>query len=72
MRDPWRHLLYDNYDDMEREVRQWLVDRCRRSVETLGLGIDCSDSLLYEGFTGNARRFIPLFANPASNPRGCS
>lgn len=71
MRDPWRHLLYDNYDDLEQEVRQWLLDSRRRSVETLGLGIDCSDSLLYEGFTGNARRLIPFFSNPTSNPKGC-
>jgi len=70
-RDPHRHLIYVNYDDMEAEVRAWLLFPERRPFHTLGLGIDCSDSLLYEGHTGNARRFIPIFANPESNPRGC-
>jgi spore photoproduct lyase len=32
------------------------------------LGIDCSDSLLYEGVTGHARRLIPLFAGAETNP----
>ena len=40
----------------------------RRNV---GLGIDCSDSLLYEGVTGHARRMIPLFASEEINPHGC-
>jgi DNA repair photolyase len=70
-RDPRRHLIYVNYDDMEAEVRAWLLSPERRPFHTLGLGIDCSDSLLYEGHTGNARRFIPIFADPESNPRGC-
>ncbi len=36
----------------------------------LGLGIDCSDSLLYEGETGLARRLIPLFTSKKTNPFG--
>ena len=45
---------------MEKELKQ--------VGPNLGLGIDCSDSLLYEGVTGHARRLIPLFANEATNP----
>ncbi len=37
----------------------------------LGLGIDGSDSLLYEGVTGHVRRLGPLFAAPITNPAGC-
>lgn len=42
----------------------------RTATDTLGLGVDCCDSLLYEGVTGLARRLIPLFADPAANPKG--
>jgi len=42
----------------------------RTHLDTLGLGIDCSDSLLFEGVTGHARTLIPMFANPELNPRG--
>lgn len=42
----------------------------RTSHDTLGLGIDCSDSLLFEGVTGHARELIPMFAKPESNPLG--
>jgi len=63
--DPSRHLLYENVEDFEKAVRRWLLKPNRRN---LGLGIDCSDSLLYEGVTGHARRFIPLFAKPETNP----
>ncbi|MEK6408387.1 MAG: hypothetical protein AABN34_15780 [Acidobacteriota bacterium] len=81
MRDPMRPLMYDNIDDFEADVRKWLLadtwhteQEGRRTVrrtplDALGLGIDCSDSLLYEGVTGHARRYIPLFANPQTNPR---
>ncbi len=71
MRDPNRHVVYDNVDTYERAVRSWLLDPTRRRQHTLGLGIDCSDSLLYEGITGHARRLIPLFAQTETNPRGC-
>ena len=81
MRDPMRPLIYDNIDDFEADVRKWLVadnwhtdqegkKHVRRThLDTLGLGIDCSDSLLFEGITGHARRYIPLFANSETNPR---
>jgi len=71
-RDPHRHLIYVNTDEMEAEVRAWLLSSERRPFHTLGLGIDCSDSLLYERHTGNARRFIPIFAIPGVIPRGVS
>ncbi len=64
--DPSRHVLYDNLDDYEAVVRKELTQRGKN----LGLGIDCSDSLLYEGETGHARRLIPLFANKETNPFG--
>lgn len=67
--DPSRHILYDNVDDYETAVRKWLKRPNRRN---LGLGIDCSDSLLYEGVTGHARRLIPMFNNPKVNPHSCS
>lgn len=64
--DPSRHVLYENVSDYENAVRKEL----RRSGRNLGLGIDCSDSLLYEGVTGHVRRLIPLFANKETNPFG--
>jgi len=66
--DPSRHVLYENVEDYKRAVEQWLKTPNRRN---LGLGIDCSDSLLYEGVTGHTRRLIPLFSNPSTNPHGC-
>jgi len=63
--DPSRHLVYENVEDHEKAVRRWLKRPNRRS---LGLGIDCSDSLLYEGVTGHARRLIPIFADKSLNP----
>ena len=78
MRDPLRPVVYTNGTDYERVVARWLhaenswVDgkglRPRTARDTLGLGIDCSDSLLWEGVTGHARRLIPLFVNATSNP----
>jgi DNA repair photolyase len=62
--DPSRHVLYENVDDYAEAVRKELM----KSGTNLGLGIDCSDSLLYEGTTGHARRLIPLFANEKTNP----
>jgi DNA repair photolyase len=64
MRDPLRHVLYDN--DFSVPVAQWLRDPSRRRQHTLGLGIDRSDSLLYEGVTGNARRLASVFASAAN------
>ena len=62
--DPSRHVLYENTGDYEQVVRKELM----RPGKNLGLGIDCSDSLLYEGETGHARRLIPLFASQETNP----
>ncbi len=64
--DPSRHVLYENVDDYERAV--W--NQLRRPGVNLGLGIDCSDSLLYEGVTGHVRRLMPLFADAGTNPYG--
>jgi len=47
------------------------VSSQRKRAHTLGLGIDRSDSLLYEGLTGHARELIPWFADPQRNPKGC-
>lgn len=76
-RDPWRHLLYDNMEHFWSEAAAWLKSKddytytCKASTRrTLGMGIDRSDSLLFEGVTGHARNLIPLFANPDSNPDG--
>jgi DNA repair photolyase len=66
--DPSRHVLYENVRDYVYEVRRWLQKPDRRN---LGLGIDCSDSLLYEGVTGHARRLVPIFASDATNPHRC-
>ncbi len=70
MRDPLAPVIYSNVEDFASAACKWLKHHERRRQHTLGLGIDCSDSLLYEGVTGHARRLIPLFADPASNPTG--
>lgn len=44
--------------------------RARTRKDAIGLGIDCADSLLWEGVTGHARRLIPLFTDPRTNPLG--
>lgn len=64
--DPSRHVLYENVEDFERVVRRELM----RPGKNLGLGIDCSDSLLYEGVTGHVRRLVPVFAMKETNPFG--
>jgi len=63
--DPSRHLVYENTGDYVKAVTRWLRRPNRRN---LGIGIDCSDSLLYEGVTGHVRRLVPLFASPKTNP----
>ncbi len=59
-------MLYENTDHYEQVVRKELT----KPGLNLGLGIDCSDSLLYEGETGLARRLIPLFTSKKTNPFG--
>ena len=71
MRDPSRHVLYSNVDDFWRTASAWLRASDRKPHHTLGLGIDRSDSLLYEGLTGHARELVPMFANSSTNPNGC-
>ncbi len=68
-RDPLRHLLYDNTDDFVCVVEKWLQQPERRRQHTLGVGIDRSDSLLYEGVAPHVRNLAPLFGDPQRNPR---
>ncbi len=69
-RDPWRHLLYDNLDDFLNISEKWLGASNRRPQHTLGVGIDRSDSLLYEGVAPHVRNLAPLFADPKYNLNG--
>lgn len=69
-RDPSRHLLYDNLDDFVHASEKWLIDPARRRQHTLGVGIDRSDSLLYEGVVQHVRNLAPIFSNPLHNPSG--
>lgn len=69
-RDPNRHLLYDNLADFEAAAVRWLVDPQRRRQHTLGVGIDRSDSLLYEGVAPHVRSLAPLFGSSERNPLG--
>ncbi len=70
-RDPRRHLIYTNYNTMKRDIQAWLLDSKRRSTETLGLGIDCSDSLLYDRYTNISQWVIPMFGETSTNPKCC-
>lgn len=69
-RDPMRHLLYNNADDFVRAVERWLHVPSRRRQHTLGVGIDRSDSLLYEGVIPHVRSLAPLFGSDDHNPMG--
>lgn len=71
MRDPWRHLLYDNINDFVSASEKWLNYPKRRRQHTLGVGIDRSDSLLYEGVTGLVRQLAPIFGSINFNSLGC-
>jgi DNA repair photolyase len=66
--DPSRHILYSNVSDFVGAAKKWLLSSTPKT--SLGVGIDCSDSLLYEGVTGYARSLIPLFAAEKTNPHG--
>jgi DNA repair photolyase len=68
-RDPSRHLLYDNLTDFHHAAEKWLGHPDRRRQHTLGVGIDRSDSLLYEGVIPHVRMLAPLFANEHANPK---
>jgi DNA repair photolyase len=63
-------LLYDNLDDFVHAAEKWLRDPKRRKQHTLGVGIDRSDSLLYEGVISHVRNLAPLFASELYNPAG--
>jgi DNA repair photolyase len=67
-RDPFRHLLYDNLKDYESAAEKWLLDPERRKYHILGVGIDRSDSLLYEGIASHIRNLAPLFGDDRFNP----
>lgn len=69
-RDPSRHLLYDNLEDFVHAAEKWLAAPARRRQHTLGVGIDRSDSLLYEGVMPHVRTLAPLFSNPDRNLSG--
>jgi DNA repair photolyase len=69
-RDPSRHLLHDNLDDFLHASEKWLLNPSRRRQHTLGVGIDRSDSLLYEGVVQHVRNLAPLFSDPNHNPCG--
>jgi len=69
-RDPLRHLLYDNLDDFIRITEKWLKTPARRRQHTLGIGIDRSDSLLYEGVVQHVRSLAPIFSDPKINLKG--
>ena len=69
-RDPARHLLYDNLSSFVAASAKWLRQSSRRHQHTLGVGIDRSDSLLYEGVIPHVRSLAPLFADPTYNPQG--
>lgn len=69
-RDPLKHLLYDNLDDFLLAAEHWLCEPKRRRQHTLGIGIDRSDSLLYEGIAPHVRNLAPLFGSSTCNPQG--
>ncbi len=69
MNDPLRPLVYDNLEEFWKASQRWLANPKRKADETLGLGIDSADSLLFEGLTGHAQHLVPMFANPELNPK---
>jgi len=80
MRNAWSPVVYDNFDTCKSQTRKFLAasesrfgkkgHRRRTSMDSIGLGIDCADSLLLEGVTGHVKRLAPLFASPKTNPLG--
>ena len=65
--DKWWMTVENETSGKKKQPRQ--VARRRPKQGAIGLGIDCADSLLWEGVTGHARRLIPLFTDAASNTR---
>lgn len=70
-KDPHRHLLYENFDELVAAARAWLQAPERRRAHVLGMGIDRTDSLLYEGTVAYVRTLAPAFGDPVQNPHGC-
>jgi len=70
-RDPHRHVLSENVGEIVVAVQEWLREATRRATDVLGVGVDRSDSLLYEGRVPVVRQLAPLFADPTANPQGC-
>jgi hypothetical protein len=91
MRDPRRHVLYDNGPALVEAAHRWLSDPLTRMpkeqrrtwrahvrqghsvpqrVAALSVGIDRSDSLLYEGVCHHVRNLAPLFGDPDLNATG--
>lgn len=68
-RDPLRHLLYTNLGDFEKASEKWLQHSKRKRQHTLGVGIDRSDSLLYEGIAPHVRNLAPMFGNERINTK---
>jgi len=66
-RDPSRHLLYDNIEDFAHAAEKWLLRPERRWQDTLGVGIDRSDSLLYEAASGHVHNLAPMFSSAEHN-----
>jgi DNA repair photolyase len=62
--------LYENIVDYEHAVERWLRNPKRRKPHMLGLGIDRSDSLLYEGIAPYVRSLAPFFGSTTLNPHG--
>lgn len=76
MRDPYIPVIYTNdYRNITKKFLNNITWPCKFSNNTIsqspatsiGLGIDCSDSLLYEGITHNAQKLIPLFSDESIN-----
>jgi DNA repair photolyase len=68
MRDPLAPVIYKNVEKFWSASERWLRSPDRKRQHTLGLGIDRSDSLLYEGVTGHAQNLIKIFSDPEKNP----
>lgn len=67
--DPVKEKLKKKEKDPEKKkLIETKIVRKRTKNETIGLGIDCADSLLFEGYTQNFRRIAPIFQSEKSNP----
>ncbi|MBT7618166.1 MAG: hypothetical protein HN590_12865, partial [Calditrichaeota bacterium] len=60
----------DEKDPERKKLIKTKIVRNRSYKETIGLGIDCADSLLFEGYTQHLRRIAPIFQSEKTNPLG--